>query len=149
MIDCREEIKAVLGKLAPEATPRQVGEAVRALIKIMTAAMMGDGYTIGMVAEALGLPETTLRTWRDRDPAFKVRCEQLADKPRRWLLGQLRLQLESGGKAAGQAANILANLWAPELRSSKVEAQVTNVDPAESRRRVLDTVNRGREPDVI
>ena len=114
----RDAIERVLAEHCTDPTVRQA--ACKHLIKTLHVSLMADGYTFAMASAALGVPESTLRGWADRDKDFGDGIAAAREHQRNWLLGTLRLQLAGGGKAAGQAANVLSNLYFPELRTSKV-----------------------------
>jgi hypothetical protein len=140
-------IKALFARVLEEAgikaDAKQLRAAERSLIKGIVEMLVADGYTMRLCAECLGVSESTLKSWRKRDADWSTALDSRREETRRWLLAELRENLRTGGKAAGQAANILANLWFKELRESKVTAEVSNVPtPGETRWKVLEFANR-------
>jgi hypothetical protein len=147
-VTARDTIREQLAALAPTASARALQVAERELLKSLATILVADGYTLAMASEALGLPRTTLNTWRGRDEGFKSALEGGADISRKWLWGALKDAVDGDTKAAGKALNIAANLLCPELRSTKVEATVNNVpEPGAARATVLKIANKGRAVD--
>lgn len=122
-----------------------------AITRAMVVAMVGEGFTMRMACDALGVPAPTVKSWKARDPEFAQQLEAATEVNRKWLLGMARQHIEYtseagglGGKAAGRALGILANLYFPELRESKVTAEVSQVpQPDVTRGKILSMVTRG------
>lgn len=141
----RGSIREVLGDVAPDISPKNAKLAERKMIKGVVTILVRDGYTLPMCADALDVPVTTLKSWRDRDEAWKAQLAEDHEQARRWLLAACREHVEKGGKAAGPALKILAHLLCPELRSSKVEATVQAMPNAgEARGAVLGILNKSK-----
>jgi len=140
----RETLRAQLDTLGLD---RRVHDDVdRALSKAAIVAMVREGFTVGMAAEALGIPESTARSWAKSDPEFEAAVSEANEQARGWLLGQLVriVQKDETSRAAGQALNILANLRFPELRVRKVQASITGApDPDRSRANLDALLARG------
>ena len=117
----------------------------RASIQAAALALIGQGFTVAMTATALGVPESTLRTWAKSDPAFGAAIERQREVKRAWLLGVLELQVKENGKAASAAANILANLWMPELRRRELDVTTTGgPDPERAQANLEVMLARGK-----
>lgn len=139
----RETLAATLDGIELDTARRR--EIERELIVAAAVAMMRAGFTIRMACEALGVPDSTVRTWVAKTPAMLAQLESARRETRAWLLGELRAQLEMGGKAASQAANVLAHLHFPELRERKVEQTITGgPDPDRARANLDAILGRGK-----
>lgn len=142
-MNARDCIRVVLAELAPEATDKARSLAERKVLKSLALVLVGDGYTTRMASTSLGLGETTLGTWGQRDAVFAGALESQREETRQWLIGKMRESIEGDGRAAGKAMNILANLWFEELRSSKVETTVRGMpEPGRAKAAILGALNK-------
>ena len=138
----RQTLRAQLDAL--NLDKREAEQLERALSKAAIVALMAEGFTVAMAANALGIPESTPRTWARSDQDFATAMDVARDHTRGWLLGQCRRIIESDGRAAGQAINVVANLLFPELRSSKVDVHSTGApDPERSAANLAALLERG------
>lgn len=104
----------------------------RSLGLALVLALMRDGFTINMAADALGWPRSTIRTWAGKSPEFSEAAEEAAKGKKAWLLGQIVAIIEDGGRAQGQALNIMSHLLMPELRERGVTIRGEGPDPERS-----------------
>jgi hypothetical protein len=144
----RAAIRKAFDLAASDATSARA-DAERALLKEIFLCLMRDGYTLGMAAAALSVPDSTFRSWKNRDKRFAEEIEDAGDISRRWLFGRVKHAVENDTRAATAGLNIAANLYCPELRDSKVTAEVTHAPTAgESKAAILATLNRSKAADA-
>lgn len=138
----RETVRALLEQLGLER--RTADDMERTLCKAAILAMMNQGFTFTMASESIGVPKGTSHGWTKSDPDFASASEQKREKTRGWVLGELIANLRDGGKAAAQSANILANLYFPELRERKIEAHLSGApDPERAAANLRALLGRG------
>lgn len=146
----RELLAAALTEHGIELDKKQQRELERSVLKAMTSVLMREGFTMRMAADGLGVPRSTLTAWQTRDKVWAAELTEAKGISRSWLLGMARQHIEYadskgglGGKAAGRALGILANLYFPELRETKQQVEVSNVPaPGASEAKILALVNR-------
>jgi len=142
-VTARDIVREVIAELAPEASDRTREDATRKILKGLALVLVGDGYTAKMASSSMGLSETSINTWGQRDAVFAGALENQREETRQWLIGKMRESIEADGRAAGKAMNILANLWFEELRSSKVETTVRSVpEPGHATAAILGALNK-------
>lgn len=150
----RQVVQAELLRLLPEDVPkRTLHDHERPILQAIAARLVADGYSIQAAAVVIGMRDTTIRSWAQRDPEYKAKLEAATERPRARLMGVLWEKIESkrpGTPGVGQAINVVANVVMPEIRERKIEANVTTaLPPGHARERILDAVNRGKPDDEI
>ena len=139
----RDIVREVIAELAPEASDRTREDATRKILKGIALVLVGDGYTAKMASSSMGLSETSINTWAQRDKIFAAALVDQREETRKWLLGAMRASVESGDRAAGKAMGLLAYLWFEELRSSKVETTVRGMpEPGRAKAAILGALNK-------
>lgn len=139
----RDQLRAVLEQL--ETDRKLAADIERSLLQHVIVCVVQEGFTVTAAAEMFGAPQSTVHQWVKRDPEFAGLIEQAKERPRAKLMGLLWKHLEAGlegqgGRAAGQAANVLSHLHFPELRERKVDATITGAPDKERSRANLEAL---------
>ena len=98
----RDIVRDVIAELAPEASDRTREDATRKILKGLALVLVGDGYTAKMASSSMGLSETSINTWGQRDAVFAGALENQREETRQWLIGKMRESIEADGRAAAR-----------------------------------------------
>lgn len=138
----RADLDACLLEMGVPTKRRQ--EAVRQVCQGEAIRLACERLSMTTISERLGYGEHTIRKWRQREPEFNRRLSEAltASKGSRRarvdaLLWEKAESMEKGTPGVGQSINILANLEFPELRESKVKAEVTGRPEPQAERAAL------------